>query len=207
MQLNESYPHQREVEMKLRALNESWAVAWNAHGVGTVYLQYRQRFYPLGCLESVASLDLGVLGEAIALAKRHSEIGYDRLPAGSTERMEIVTPGYGQGMQAELEPPLWLQQLESPVQPRIPRHTVPLARLRVPTSALHQLLQLPADYHIKQVAMEEDVLCVYCLTPECVAMDTTPSNPTIHADYQVEERDGVSWRSLVSITVEPAAVQ
>lgn len=206
MQLNDSYPYRQEVELALRQLNEAWAVAWNAAGIPTVYLNYHGRYYPLGSPASVARLSLGALAESVALAKRHSECGYETLPATWTGSMEMITPGYnGQAG----EPPLWLQQLEAPLPTRARRPTVPLACLRVPLSVLHQMLQLPADYALNHAEIEDGTLHVYCQTPECATMSAThlSGHPVLHADYQVEERNGVSWRSLVAIAVEPTGVQ
>lgn len=216
LNLNESYPYQAEVEAAFRQLRESLAIARNVSGAVTVYLLYRARFYPLGSPASVASLSLHALTEAIALAKRHSEFGRE-LPDGE---MYITASGYGPGpviTQADTglsslfepihESPPWLQELQ-PVAPRpAPRHTVPLARLALPLSVLQQILQLPADYLVKQVAVEEDTLSIYCLTPECRTMEVPASgNPIMHADYRLEDRDGRQWRSLLSVQVESAVL-
>jgi hypothetical protein len=212
MHMNDSYPYRQEVELALRQLNEAWAVAWNAAGIPTVYLYYHSRYYPLGSPASVARLSLGALGETIALAKRQSECGYEMLPTGTTTCMEIGTPGYGaytSNTQAELEPPVWLQELQAPLPVRASRPTVPLACLCLPLSVLHQLLQLPPDYVLNYADVEDGTLHVYCRTPECTAMGATQlsGHPAIHVDYQVEERDGKQWRSLVSIAVESTGVQ
>lgn len=178
-------------------LGESVAVARNAGDILAVYLIYNGRFFLMGSPASVARLSLHALSESIALAKRHLDFGIATLPGASVEYHK----------QPELVPPPWLQQLEQPEPAHRSRPTVPLARLHLPVSALQQMLQLPPDYDIRRLAIEDGGLAVYCLTPECQEMSVTWGQPVIQAEYQTEERDGASWRRLLSVAVEPAKEQ
>ncbi len=230
VRINESYPYREQVEAMLRQLNESWAVARNAYDTLTVYLLYGGRFFMLGSPASVAGLSLGALAEAVALAKRHVELGSVTLPTYATEYRPTPPEYLGVPPIAPAPDivPSWLQQLEATttgrpaadMPPDVPlleqymhhypttwgesqqRATVPLARLSVPTPVLKQLLQLPDDWSIKQVSIEEGELCVYCLTPECAWLEAANGMPVIAADYQVEERDCRPWRSPISLLVK-----
>ena len=206
--IHESFPYQEEVDRLFRQLHESYMIARNATGSLIVWLLYRGRFYALGSPGSIAYLSHEALSETIAMAKRHEMLGYEQL----TNATPVATGGAETGELTVAPPaplpvpPEWLQNLR-PQRP-VPRHTVPQARLQLPVAVLQQLLQLPAGYQVKQVAVEEDGLHIYCLTPECAAMDASQmsGNPVLHADYQLEERDGRQWRALVSVRVEPVSL-